>query len=252
MKKQLLLLLLSINMIQATPLGLNNVMVDGYFRYWNVSDRGTIGDTGNTANFNGDSDNAYSIGVKLDFGQSITDLMYTKFDTMSDLLSTQTVALNGTSYVANQRTNLFKASQLDFHLKHLIFDNEATSFRWIGGLTYIDFKDQTRIKVAMGNGSDMNSTGILPVVGLEAEWFIRSNLSLRSHVKFSDFNLGSDDMRLKDFEIGMVYSPMDILDLEFGYKKYSLDVFSTQNGSGIMRKSSHDLSGLYSQLNWLF
>ncbi|MCJ8345896.1 hypothetical protein MJH12_10170 [bacterium] len=252
MKKQLIILLLSIVSLQAAPFGLNNVMVDGYFRYWNVSDRGSIGDTGAMGAFNGEGSSAYSMGVKLDFGQSITDLVFTKFDTMSDLMGTQTVSLNGTTYQANTRTNLFKATKLDFHLKHLIFDNEAISFRWIGGLSYIDFKDQTRVKATMGNGSDVNSTGILPVVGLEGEWFIRSNLSLRSHVKFSEFNLGSDDMRMKDFEFGLVYSPMDILDLEFGYKKYSLDVFSTQSASGVMRKASHDLSGLYSQINWLF
>ncbi|PCJ19560.1 MAG: hypothetical protein COB02_07385 [Candidatus Cloacimonadota bacterium] len=252
MKKQILILLLTISSLQAFSLEVKDVMVDGYFRYWNVSDKGSIGDKGSMAHFDGGSSNAYSIGARFDFGQSITDLMYTKFDTMSDLLSNQTVSLNGTPYAANTRTNLFKASQLDFHLKHLIFDNEAISFRWIAGLTYIDFKDQTRIKTFMGNGSDMNSTGVLPVIGLETEWFIRTNLSLKSHVKFSEFNLGSDDMRMKDFEFALVYSPMDILDLEFGYKRYSLDVFSAQNNTGIMRKSSHDLSGLFSQINWLF
>lgn len=223
-------------------------LYDAYFRFWNVKSSGTVGDAGALASVNDKSDAVWSFAFRVDTGHTISEIVYSKFNISSPIDSNNT--FQGIPFTtANQTRSRLKLQDLSINFRNLIFEDEYISMRWDYGMKFLDFQN-TQFDT-IGNRLISDAEGYLPYVGIEGEWFIRNFLSLRGHVRYSDFNLAGEDMRWKDFELGLVYTPYDVVNFEVGWKNYSLDVEDV-GPAGTRTQFSQNMKGLYSQLNWLF
>lgn len=237
-------LLLVILFTLASQLQASDILMDAAFRYWSAEASGVVGDLGSESTQKDDSDAGYSLVFRLDFGRTISELSYTKFELSSPFEPGKTFR----EYTpVQQAKSTLDFQTFDLNFRNLIHEDEYISLRWSYGLTVLDLTNKVHDSVV---DRHLNITGYVPTVGVEGEWFWRRDLSIRSHLRFGDLNIGSDDVRIKDLEMGLVYMPYDAFNLELGYKNYSLDVGKTSNGTTTILEQN--LKGPYTQVNWLF
>jgi hypothetical protein len=222
-----------------------DVLMDSALRYWNVRTNGVAGDWGSESSISDSSDEVFSLTFRMDFGRSIAELVYSKFNISAPF----TIGKSFRGFApAGQARSRFELQTLDFNFRNLIMEDEYISLRWIYGLSLLDIENT--VHDVTGNRASMNTDGVVPVLGLEGEWFWLKNFSIRSHYRYGDFNVMSDEIRLKDFEIGMIYMPYDAFNFEVGFRNYSLDVI--EKAANRMTRVGLDIKGPYSQFNWLF
>lgn len=239
--------LLFVLCITSCPLSAYEPLMDASVRWWNVQSKGSMGDKGLGASINDKSDVGLGLYFRIDFGRTITEMVYSRFNISSPILNNNQL-MNTPFQTTNQARFRMDLDTYDFHARNLIHENEYVSLRWSYGLTILDLK-ATQFDV-FGSNAVVDSAGAVPMLGMEAEWFIRSDISLRSHYRFGDRNLGSDDMRLKDFEMALIWAPWYSANLELGYRNFSVDFEKTFSNHRSFLKQ--DYRGLYSQLNWQF
>lgn len=222
-------------------------LMDASLRWWNVQSRGSAGDQGSGTSIRDKSDVGLGLAFRIDFGRTITEMVYSRFNVSSPILNNNQL-MNTPFTTGDQARFRMDLDTYDFHARNLIHENEYVSLRWSYGLTFLDLK-ASQFDV-MGTSAVIDSAGAVPMLGMEAEWFIRSDLSFRSHYRFGDRNLSSDDIRLKDFEMAMVWAPWYSANFELGYRNLSVDLEKKfANHRSFVRQ---DYRGLYSQLNWQF
>jgi|SaaInl4_135m_RNA_FD_contig_81_408419_length_4269_multi_4_in_0_out_0_4 hypothetical protein len=223
----------------------DDILLDAAFRCWNAETDGVVGDIGALSSVTDDSDPGYTLVFRVDFGRTISELAYTKFQISSPFQIGNT--FRGFTPAQSAKTKL-DLETFELNFRNLIYEDEYVSLRWAYGLTVLDL--QNTVHDSLANRANMNVSGYIPMLGLEGEWYWKRDLSLRSHVRFGDLNIGSDDVRIKDIELGLVYMPYDAFNVELGYKNYSLDVSDTS--AGITTILEQNLKGPYTQINWLF
>jgi len=229
----------------STYLSADDILLDAAFRCWSAEASGEVGDLGSESTVDDDSDPGYSLIFRVDFGRTISELSYTKFQISSPFQLGNT--FRGFAPIQQAKTKL-DLETFDLNFRNLIYEDEYISLRWSYGLSVLDLRNT--VHDIFGNRAHMNVSGYIPVLGLEGEWYWSRDLSIRSHARFGDLNIGSDDVRIKDLELGLIYMPYDSFNVELGYKNYSLDVSDTSNG--ITTILEENLKGPYTQVNWLF
>jgi hypothetical protein len=214
-----------------------------FARYWYATVDGKIGDPGSEARVD-DSGSAFSLGTRMDFGHSISELIYTRFSIDSPLLDTGNFL--GAAFPRANTTYEFDGHEISFRFKRFLHDTKDLSVKWIYGLNYLKLKNKL-VNSTAGIYGTVEPEGYIPIVGLEGEWYITNKFSFRSQFLYSNFNISSDEIRSKDMEFGLVYSPIQDVDVELGYRNYSLDIFTEGN-----IEIQHDIKGPYAQANWFF
>ena len=221
--------------------------LDASLRWWNPQTRGTVGDIGQGASVHDKSDTGHALAFRIDFGRTITELVYSRFNIGSPILNNNEL-MSVPFMTSNQSQFIVKMDTYDLHARNLIHKNKNLSLRWSYGITYLE-ADVSQSDV-LGNSARMDSAGAVPMLGIEGEWFISNRLSFRSHYRFGDRNIGSDDMRLKDFEVALIWAPWSSANLEVGYRNLSVDLTKQFDNHQTFLKQ--DYRGMYSQLNWQF
>ena len=245
MKIKAILFCLSISIGQS--LSAYEALFDASLRWWNPQTKGAVGDYNRGASVHDKSDTGLGLSFRMDFGRTITEMVYSRFNISSSILNNN--ELMATPFLtANQSRFRVEMDTYDFHARNLIHENEYVSLRWSYGITYLD-ADVSQFDV-LGSNARMETAGVVPMLGIEAEWFITNDLSFRSHYRFGDRNIGSDDMRLKDFEMALIWAPWYAANLELGYRNLSVDL--TKKFPAHQSFLKQDYRGLYSQLNWQF
>ena len=222
-------------------------LFDASLRWWNPQTKGGVGDFNRSASVHDKSDTGLGLSFRIDFGRTITELVYSRFNISSPLLNNNHLVLTP-FLTADQARFRVEMDTYDIHARNLIHENEYVSLRWSYGITFLD-TDVSQFDVN-GTNARIDSSGLVPMLGIEAEWFIRNDLSLRSHYRFGDRNIGSDDMRLKDFEMALIWAPWYAANLELGYRNFSVDLSKQFTAHQSFLKQ--DYRGLYSQVNWQF
>ncbi len=222
-----------------------DILMDSALKYWNVKTKGVVGDSGSESSVTDNSDEVFSLTFRMDFGRTISELVFSKFNISSPFSIGS--SFRGFAPVGQARSRL-ELKTFDFNFRNLILEDEYISLRWMYGLSVLDIKNT--VHDINGNHASMNVDGAVPVLGLEGEWFWLKNFSIRSHYRYGDFNVMSDEIRIKDFELGLIYMPYDAFNFELGFRNYSLDV--TEKAANRITRVSEDIKGPYSQFNWLF
>ncbi len=222
-------------------------LFDASLRWWNPQTKGGVGDINRGASVHDKSDTGLGLSFRMDFGRTITELVYSRFNISSPILNNNHLMMTP-FLTSNQARFRVKMDTYDIHARNLIHENEYVSLRWSYGITYLD-ADVSQFDV-MGSNARMDTAGVVPMLGMEAEWFITNDISFRSHYRFGDRNIGSDDMRLKDFEMALIWAPWYAANLELGYRNLSVDLIKDFPTHKSYLKQ--DYRGLYSQLNWQF
>ena len=222
-------------------------LFDASLRWWNPQTKGGLGDQNLAASVHDKSDTGLGLAFRIDFGRTITELVYSRFNISSPTLNNNHLMMTP-FLTTNQSRFRVEMDTYDIHARNLIHENEYVSLRWSYGITVLE-ADISQFDV-LGSQATMDTAGVVPMLGIEAEWFITNDVSFRSHYRFGDRNIGSDDMRLKDFELALIWAPWYAANLELGYRNLSVDLvkdFSTHQSF-----LKQDFRGLYSQLNWQF
>tara|TARA_Y100000589_G_scaffold78412_1_gene72108 strand:- start:1928 stop:2659 length:732 start_codon:yes stop_codon:yes gene_type:complete len=221
--------------------------IESSMRWWNPQTRGTVGDANQGASVYDKSDTGLGLAFRVDFGRTITELVYSRFNIGSPILNNN--QLMSTPFrTSNQSEFIIKMDTYDLHARNLIHKNKNISLRWSYGITYLE-ADISQSDI-LGSSAKVESSGVVPMLGIEAEWYIRNSLRMRSHYRFGDRNIGSDDMRLKDFEVALIWAPWSATSLELGYRNLSVDLNKQFTGHQSFLKQ--DYRGLYSQVNLQF
>tara|TARA_Y100000589_G_scaffold297922_1_gene306078 strand:+ start:261 stop:998 length:738 start_codon:yes stop_codon:yes gene_type:complete len=231
----------------AQPVLAYEALFDASLRWWNPQTKGSVGDSNQAASVYDKSDTGLGLSFRIDFGRTITELVYSRFNISSPILNNNEF-ISTTFTTSNQARFRVEMDTYDLHARNLVHENEYVSLRWSYGITFLE-ADVSQFDV-LGSKARMDSGGAVPMLGIEAEWFIRNDLSFRSHYRFGDRNIGSDDMRLKDFEMALIWAPWYAANLELGYRNLSVDLNKQFTNHQSFLKQ--DYRGLYSQLNWQF
>ena len=182
----------------ASHLQANDILMDAAFRYWSAEASGVVGDLGAESTQKDESDAGYSLVFRLDFGRTISELSYTKFELSSPFELGKTFRDYTPVQAAKTKLDM---QTIDLKFRNLIHEDEYVSMRWSYGLSVLDLTNTVHDSLVERK---LNIKGYVPTIGIEGEWFWSRDLSVRSHLRFGDLNIGSDDVRIKDLELGLI------------------------------------------------
>jgi hypothetical protein len=222
----------------------NPGFIDSYLRFWYTNVTGSAGDSmGN--GYVDDSDWNIGLGVKMVQGKSVTELIWSRFDTSAPLHNTG--IFGGAAFPAGTNFTL-EGNSIELLMRRYIFESNQGSFQLMAGFNYMDLDYSLIDGTYSVKPRSIASIGYLPFIGMAGDWYINRVLSMRGSLKYSEINLGSDEFRMKDLEFGLVYSPLRDMDFEVGYRNLSLDIQPDNSNVTL----SHDMKGPYLQMNYLY
>jgi hypothetical protein len=140
--------------------------------------------------------------------------LYAPFSTDYHFKSDKSFKFDNTNFNNNQNTKVdykFNSYRVGY-FKELSFKNNLKY--WIGGVLKVR---DAKIKVSQNGLSDSYSNiGIVPLLGLGAEYFINNNISLFSHIDAAGFGQGY----AYDFNAEMRYHLNNKNSLGLGYRAF--------------------------------
>jgi hypothetical protein len=247
-----------------------DVLYDGYVRYWDAKYDGQAGATRSVAVGpvdleEGSSSGNMSYGVRIDTGRTLTDLIYSKFDLDSYAFAFPRGA-GGAVDLANpanfmqmnrgDRVNM-NMDRVDIQIRNPLVRNRDFVLRYLAGLTWLDVNQRfysSRPGAAPGTlqYGELNREVVLPVAGLEAEFFLGYRLSLRAQYKNGFMGIGSsDDAQYSEYEAAVVYTPANSWEVELGYKALDIEL-TIREDHAAEHKIDTKAKGPFAQLNYLF
>ncbi|WP_019030228.1 TIGR04219 family outer membrane beta-barrel protein [Colwellia piezophila] len=160
----------------------------------------------------------------------------TTLDTVGGTTISQDVKILGTTYnVSENLDTTLDASFVDYTLYYEVFDNDLLSFDF--GLTARDLDAYIKVAESDTKGSDLDVSGIIPmfylstIVGLPF-----TGLNIFAEANFLSF----DDQTVYDAQIGVSYSILDNLAVDF----------DVTLGYRTMKMELNDLDDFYSDLTY--
>lgn len=134
-------------------------------------------------------DNSYRVKAIIDLADDkFLYLLYAPFASEYNFTSNQSFQFDNTNFSSNQQTKVsykFNSYRVGYFKK---FNHSAKFQYWLGGVLKIR---DAKIKVNQAGASDeYKNIGVVPLIGLGAQYFVSDKISLFSHIDTLGFGQG--------------------------------------------------------------